>query len=181
MSGVNYFFALTTIISPDQRQLLFDPWAARSARRRAGAKPARGPVFVLELHIHSGRWESGKPAFGFPLSHPPSPPELWKCGNLAAFGRDSQGARGKRGKPVFGFPRFPQSRHFHSSRAFRFCPVASRRSSSLTLSLVFRLLFLLGVFHPVARDVQLDDHAMMHQSVDRCRRHHRVFEDRFPF
>jgi integrase/recombinase XerD len=24
MSGVNYFFALTTIISPDQRQLLFD-------------------------------------------------------------------------------------------------------------------------------------------------------------
>jgi hypothetical protein len=24
VSGVNYFFALTTIISPDQRQLLFD-------------------------------------------------------------------------------------------------------------------------------------------------------------
>jgi hypothetical protein len=24
LSGVNYFFALTTIISPDQRQLLFD-------------------------------------------------------------------------------------------------------------------------------------------------------------
>ena len=34
---------------------------------------------------------------------------------------------------------------------------------------------------PVARDVQLDDHAMMHQPVDRCRRHHRVFENRFPF
>jgi len=24
LSGVNYFFSLTTIISPDQRQLLFD-------------------------------------------------------------------------------------------------------------------------------------------------------------
>jgi len=30
VSGVNYFFALTTIISPCQRQLLLDPRAARS-------------------------------------------------------------------------------------------------------------------------------------------------------
>jgi hypothetical protein len=31
--------------------------------------------------------------------------------------------------------------------------VASRRSAFLTVGLVFRLLFLLGVLHPVARDV----------------------------
>src|ERR1035437_10733286 len=37
------------------------------------------------------------------------------------------------------------------------------------------------MLHPVAWDVQFDDYAMMHQPVDRRRRHHRVFEDRFPF
>ena len=33
--------------------------------------------------IYSGRWKSGKPAFGFPLFHPPSPPELWEFLSLA--------------------------------------------------------------------------------------------------
>ena len=33
LSGVNYFFGLTTTISPDQRQLPFDAEAARSAGR----------------------------------------------------------------------------------------------------------------------------------------------------
>ena len=51
----------------------------------------------------------------------------------------------------------------------------------LALGLTFRQLILLGFLHPVARDVQFDDHAVMHQAVDRGRRHHRVFEDRFPF
>jgi hypothetical protein len=86
---------------------------------------------------------------------------------------------GKRGKPAFGFPRFPQPRHFHSSLSvlvFVFAPTAT----SFALALAFRLLIFLGVLHPVARDVQLDDHAMVHQSVDRSRRHHRVFEDGFP-
>ena len=54
---------------------------------RARAKPARGCFFVLERE-KPGRWESGKPAFGFPLFHPPSWPELWECGNLACFRRD---------------------------------------------------------------------------------------------
>jgi hypothetical protein len=89
--------------------------------------------------------------------------------------------RWESGKPAFGFPRFPQPRHFHSSFPSQFLALESRRLSSLTVGLVFCLLFLLGVLHPVARDVQLDDHAMMHQSVDRRCRHHRVFEDRLPF
>src|SRR5215469_11852915 len=105
------FFRSATIIFPAQRQLLLrrreaSPW------RRAVARP---PVLVFWEIDQSGRWESGKPAFGFPLFHPPSSPELWKCGNLACFWRDFQGARGKSGKPAFGFPRFPQPRHFHSS------------------------------------------------------------------
>ena len=65
-------------------------------------------------HQREARWESGKPAFGFPLFHSASP-ELWECGTLACCWRDFQGARRKRGKPAFGFPRFPQPRHFHSS------------------------------------------------------------------
>ena len=65
--------------------------------------------------MESGRWESGKPDFGFPLSHPPSSSAQWKCGNPAGCWRDFQGARGKRGKPAFGFPRFPQHRHFHGA------------------------------------------------------------------
>jgi hypothetical protein len=52
--------------------------------------------------------------------------------------------------------------------------------ASFALSLAVRLLILLGFLHPVARDIQFDDYAVMHQTVDRGRRHHRVFEDRFP-
>jgi len=37
------------------------------------------------------RWEREKPAFGFARFHPPSSPELWKCGNLAAVGEISKG------------------------------------------------------------------------------------------
>src|SRR6266481_1519637 len=84
-----------------------------SAAAGEGEAPPAGCFFVLERE-KPRRWESGKPAFGFPLFHPPSSSKLWECGNLARFWRDSQGARGKRGKPAFGFPRFPQPWHFHS-------------------------------------------------------------------
>jgi hypothetical protein len=89
-----------------------------SAAAGEGEARPRG-FFVLET-VKPGRWESGKPAFGFPLFHPPSWPKLWECGNLACCWRDFQGARGKSGKPAFGFPYFPQPRHFHSSLVFRF-------------------------------------------------------------
>jgi hypothetical protein len=38
---VNYFFWSTTIISPDQRQLLLTSSAGAKRRRGRGAKPAR--------------------------------------------------------------------------------------------------------------------------------------------
>src|SRR5678815_1080314 len=56
-----------------------------SATRVAGAVSPRAVVFGLNI------WK---------------PPELGKCGNLACFWRDFQGARGKGGTP------FLQSRHF---------------------------------------------------------------------
>ena len=39
----------------------------------------------------------------------------------------------------------------------------------------------LGLFQADAWDVQLQDHAVVHQPVNRCGRRHRVFEDLFPF
>src|SRR3954470_6152237 len=71
---------------------------APRVRRRAIARLAF--CFGVERR-ESGRWESGKPAFGFPLFQPPSSSELWECGNLACSRRDFQGARGKSGKPAF--------------------------------------------------------------------------------
>jgi len=128
LSGVNYFFRSATIIFPYQRQLLLRRRGAPPPRWRARARRAAGFGFERQEtgdHSREVGWESGKPAFGFPLFQAASP-ELWECGNLAAFWRDFQGARGKSGKPAFGFPRFPQPRHFHSSsRPFfsrrRFC------------------------------------------------------------
>ena len=38
----------------------------------------------------------------------------------------------------------------------------------------------LGLLQPVTGDVQLQDHAVMHQAVDRRRRRHRVLENHFP-
>jgi len=119
VSGVNYFSqscCLTSECYPIGR--------CRGWRRGREAPPWPGdsPPALLRLMFRdkeSGRWESGKPAFGFPLFHPPSSSELWECGNLAGLWRDSQGTRGKRGKPACGFPRFPQDRHFHSSLTSR--------------------------------------------------------------
>jgi hypothetical protein len=46
--------------------------------------------------------------------------------SLARFPRGC----GKRGKPAFGFPRFPQSRHFHSSLSGVFLVLATDRHHS---------------------------------------------------
>jgi hypothetical protein len=69
----------------------------------AGEGEARQRVFFDLERVKPGRWESRKPALGFPLFHRPSWPELWECGNLAGFWRDFQGAREKGGKPALGF------------------------------------------------------------------------------
>ena len=93
----------------------------------------------------SGRWESGNPALGFPLSHGPQflfqsfdsghthePSELWKCGSLAFCARFPRSC-GKGGKPAFGFPGFPQLRHFHSSPSLSSqLHVGPRRSPALS-------------------------------------------------
>src|SRR5579862_8917870 len=59
--------------------------AARSAARAEGeARPRSGLLLMRE---ESRRWESGKPAFGFPLFHPPSSSELlgmWESRRLLA-------------------------------------------------------------------------------------------------
>jgi hypothetical protein len=47
-------------------------------RRYLNAFPnSCGKPFSVLRDKYSERWKSGKPAFGFPLFHPPSPPELW--------------------------------------------------------------------------------------------------------
>jgi hypothetical protein len=121
------YFSLSTTITLE---------AARSATAAmAGASPPSGRFWFLRgetgVIVAERGWESGKPVFGFPLFQTASP-ELWECGNLAAFGRDFQGARGKRGKPAFGFPRFPQPRHFHSSHGpgFSFSPASFHACSA---------------------------------------------------
>ncbi|MCU1292555.1 MAG: hypothetical protein JWP08_1405 [Bryobacterales bacterium] len=77
--GVNYFFCLTTIISLDQRQLLLTSSAGAKRNRGAGGA-ARACLFCSFLRREKRRrWESGKPALGFPLFHPPS---RRSCGNV---------------------------------------------------------------------------------------------------
>src|SRR5260370_30197928 len=75
-------------------------------RRRGGrrAKPARF-LFVFLSYMRT-RWESGKPALGFPLFHGvvAGAVGMWESRLLLA--RFPRGC-GKRGKPAFGFPRFP--------------------------------------------------------------------------
>src|ERR1019366_2301105 len=117
-------------------------------------------IYTLSLHDALPIWwKSGNPGFGFPLFHRPQFPIL--C--LPAVLSETR-----------------NTRHFHSPPSFRFFVVAPT-AASFALGLALRLLILLGVLHPVARDVQLDDHAMMHQPVNGCRRHQGVFEDGFPF
>src|ERR1041384_6545363 len=89
-------------------------------RPRSGRLPFFGFWFLFSERENRGHscerlWESGKPDFGFPLSHRREA-GLWECGNLALFARFPRGG-GKSGKAVFAFPLFPRARHFHSPPA----------------------------------------------------------------
>jgi hypothetical protein len=100
------------------------------------------------------RWESGKPAFGFPLFHPL---RRRPVGNVGIAQR---------------FPRTVESGcAFHQS-------VIS--TGKVLFGRGFRFRFL-GLLDAVAWDVQLEDHAVMHQAINGRRRRHRIFENAFPF
>src|SRR5260370_20289260 len=66
---------------------------------------------TLDFHFSIAHASSLSPRFVRSME---TQPELWKCGNLAAFARFPRSA-GKGGNPVFGFPGFPPLRHFHCS------------------------------------------------------------------
>jgi len=75
---------------------------------RAGRSPLAvgfGFVRINRTHHREAGWESGKPAFGFPLSQHASP-ALWECGNLAGCWRDFQGAVGRVGSLGLAFHAF---------------------------------------------------------------------------
>ena len=82
-----------------------------------------------------------------------------------AFGEISKGLVERVGSLLLAFHAFhsPGISTALSCCVFVFAPTAA----SFALALAFRLLILLGVLHPVARDVQFDDHAVMHQFKDR--------------
>ena len=152
MSGVNYFFYLTTIISPYQRQLLLDSLAGRGAPgKRAETFCSRCAKIVL-----GGEGRRADHTFFF--SHPF---RLLLPSVLLSVGRrDPERSEGDRS------------------------PTDSKtgaRSASLSRGLGFHLLIHLGVLHPITRDVQFNNHAVVHQSVNGGRRHHGIFEDCFPF
>ena len=88
--------------------------AARSARRRAEGEARPRPGFLVPGERDSWRWESGKPAFGFPLFHPPA--SRRSCGNVGispVLGEISKGLW-KEGEACFWLstlstvPAFPQ-------------------------------------------------------------------------
>src|SRR5262245_60244727 len=59
--------------------------------------------------------------------------------------------------------------------------ISSSRSNSLRRVVAsFRRLLLLCGFHSITRQIQLQDHAVMDQAIDRRRRRHRIFEDSLP-
>src|SRR5450759_3092202 len=71
-----------------------------------------GKVGILVLDFHSSTALSF--LFSGFLCVTEQPPELWKCGNLAAFARFPRNC-GSSGKPAVGFPLDPWFRHCHSS------------------------------------------------------------------
>ena len=92
VSGVNYFFSLTTTISPYQRQLLFNSLRRREAPPPGGGRsPPAAPGFRSgeKGFVAVGKWET---CFWF--STFPSACFRWSCGNVGispALGEISKG------------------------------------------------------------------------------------------
>jgi hypothetical protein len=98
------------------RGQLFFRWSECFGVGRARLKASTG-FSVLERE-RIVRWESGKPAFGFPLFHPLRRRGCVECGNRAAISKDC----GKRGVLSVS-PSFPQA-SFYSAAASVFAFLA---------------------------------------------------------
>ena len=105
----------------------------------------------------AGTCEGGKPAdvrrqAFFPLRERSRSGPVWNVGIAERFPRT-----------VESDVCFPSVRHFHR------------------LLFARRFLFgFLGLFDSIARDIQFEDHAMMHEAVNRRCCRHRIFEDALP-
>ena|ERR1041385_4838565 len=128
--GVNYFFALTTIISPDQRQLPFSPLAARSAGRRAEGEARPRPVFFVlrEREFGAvGKWETWFWFSTFPSALVVGVVEMWESRRLLArFPRGSW----KEGEACFWLSTLSTALAFPQLTCF---PVLCRRITPVLL------------------------------------------------
>ena len=131
VSGVNYFFWSTTIISPDQRQLLLTSSAGAKRRRGRGAKPARVWLFssfVLREKQQTGAVGKWKTCFWF--STFPSAPRRRSCGNVGispASGEISKGLVGSVGNLLLVFHAFHSPAISTALFPSVFCFCANRR------------------------------------------------------
>jgi hypothetical protein len=96
----------------------FPFWINKSLLPSGGgrrAKPARRVFFFEKEKEGGGKVENLLLVFHFSIRLAAGAVEMWESRlSLARFPRGG----GKGGKPAFGFPRFPPSRHFHSSLRF---------------------------------------------------------------
>src|SRR6266849_2010786 len=94
-----------------------------------GKGSAAKASFLNWFEREDRKWESGKPAFGFPLFH--ASPGPWECGNRVAISK----GWGKQRETWFWFSSFSTARHFHGPPRF---PHALRswckRANSLRLA-----------------------------------------------
>ncbi|MGH7600409.1 MAG: hypothetical protein ACREOI_28990, partial [bacterium] len=87
MSGVNYFFSLTTTISPGQRQLLLDSLGgAKRSPPGGGRSPPAALFFRLRERgfVAVGKWETCFWFSTFPSAFVAGAVEMWESRPLLA-------------------------------------------------------------------------------------------------
>ena len=125
-----------------------------------------------------GKWETCSWFSTFPSAFIVGAVEMWESRPLLArFPRGSW----KEGEACFWLSTLSTAPSFPQPSLLSLFVMAPSPEVSFADGLTFCLLILLGLLRPVARDVQLDDHAVVYQAVDGGRRHHGVLEDAFPF